>query len=178
MARRRSGIAPVLGPHWACIRAKARAKALLLLSRRRTSLQHEALGAHERAGQQLLHGVVPTQQQVAQVVTVQLVPAAIGQEQRALLRLVVPASWGPLGICRAQGWYGRPVLMARGVPKLPRHDLAQKSVYRVPPKGQLAGASASLFSTRAHTLQLLAMPRARARAVAPPQSGHCSSCQP
>ena len=66
----------------------------LLLSRRRAGLQHEALGAHERAGQQLLHGVVPTQQQVAQVVTVQLVPAAIGQEQRALLRLVVPALWG------------------------------------------------------------------------------------
>ena len=96
MARRRSGIDPciVLGPHWASIRAWARAKALLLLSRRRASLQHEALGAHERAGQQLLHGVVPTQQQVAQVVTVQLGPAAIGQEQRALLRLVVPALWG------------------------------------------------------------------------------------
>ena len=127
MARGRSGVEPVLGPHWARIRAWARAKALLLLPRRRAGLQHEALGAHERAGQQLLHGVVPTQQQVAQVVTVQLVPAAIGQEQRALLRLVVPASWGPLGICRAQGWYGRPVLMARGVPKLPRHYLAQKS---------------------------------------------------
>ena len=62
--------------------------------RRRLLEEHQPLGAHERAGQQLLHGVVPTQEQVAQVVTVQLVPAAIGQEQRALLRLVVPASWG------------------------------------------------------------------------------------
>ena len=105
MARGRSGVEPVLGPHWARIRAWARAKALLLLPRRRAGLQHEALGAHERAGQQLLHGVVPTQQQVAQVVTVQLVPAAIGQEQRALLRLVVPASWGPLGIsCTGLVW--------------------------------------------------------------------------